>query len=108
MDWCVSAATLAVVSDVGRKYSPLNTVVTNRVPVNLTNFTRDFLTPMTLYMATAILCTIPRTFSIRLGLLPVILWTAFRASVTLDFASGWSVERDRMVYLNQGLVVCAL
>ena len=63
------------------------------------------LTPLLCYYLTAILVILPRTFPIRLAVLPITLFYAFRASTQLDLAAGYG-DDGRLAYLNQLLVVC--
>ena len=62
------------------------------------------LVPLLCYYVTAILVTLPRTFLIRLVILPITLFYAFRASTQLDIAAGYG-DDDRLAYLNQALLV---
>jgi len=75
-----------------------------RQPLSAQTFTRDFLPAVVCYYATAVLVLIPRTFAIRLALLPVTLAAAFRAGTQLDFAAGYPNE-EQLAYLNQGLTL---
>ena len=61
------------------------------------------LVPLLCYYVTAILVTLPRTLLIRLIILPITLFYAFRASTQLDLAAGYG--NGRLSYLNQDLVV---
>ena len=63
------------------------------------------LTPLLCYYITAILVILPRTFLIRLAILPITLFYAFRASTQLDLAAGYG-DDGRFAYLNQALLVC--
>ncbi|KAF8150629.1 membrane bound O-acyl transferase family-domain-containing protein [Crassisporium funariophilum] len=76
----------------------------HRRPLDLQNFTYELLPPLLCYYATAILVLIPRTLYIRLALLPVTLYAAFRASTQLDLAAGYGHD-ERLAYLNQGLLL---
>jgi hypothetical protein len=60
-----------------------------------------------LYYFTNVLAILgPRTFVYRLALLPVTLFTAYRATVSLDIAKGFSVsDSGRLDYMNQAMVV---
>jgi hypothetical protein len=62
------------------------------------------LVPLLCYYLTAILVTLPRTFLIRLVILPITLFYAFRASTQLDLAAGYG-DDGRLAYLNQALLV---
>lgn len=79
-------------------------LVKSRQPLTLDVFARELLPPILCYYATAVLVISPHTFSIRLALLPITLWGIFRACTQIDVVAGWP-EYDRLVYLNQGLVV---
>lgn len=65
---------------------------------------REFLPPILCYYVTAFLVITPNTLPIRLPLLPITLYGAFRCATQLDLAKGHT-EEDRLVYLNQGLLV---
>jgi len=77
-----------------------------RLPITPENLLSIFLPPCVLYYATAILVLIPGDASLyaRIALLPLTLWSAFRASTKLDFAS-WFADPLRFVYLNHGLLL---
>ena len=60
--------------------------------------------PLLCCYVTAILVTLPRTFLVRLAILPITLFYAFRASTQLDIAAGYG-DDGRLAYLNQALVV---
>ena len=62
------------------------------------------LVPLVCYYVTAILVTLPRTFLVRLAILPITLFYAFRASTQLDIAAGYG-DDGRLAYLNQAFVV---
>ncbi|KAF8807055.1 hypothetical protein BYT27DRAFT_7190770 [Phlegmacium glaucopus] len=62
------------------------------------------LTPLLCYYVTAILVTLPRTSLIRLAILPITLFFAFRASTQLDLAAGYG-DDGRLAYLNQALLL---
>jgi len=55
------------------------------------------------YYLTAILVILPRTFLIRLTVLPITLFYAFRASTQLDLTAGYG--DGRLAYFNQALVL---
>ena len=59
--------------------------------------------PLLCHYVTAILVTLPRTFLIRLVILPITLFYTFRAATQLDLAAGYG--DGRLAYLNQNLVV---
>jgi hypothetical protein len=71
-----------------------------RQPLSVQSF-HLLLTPLLCYYATAILVILPRTFLVRLAILPITLFCAFRASTQLDLAPGDA----RFAYLNQAHVV---
>ena len=62
------------------------------------------LVPILCYYVTAILVILPRTFLIRLTILPITLFYVFRASTQLDLAAGYG-DDARLAYLNQALLV---
>ncbi|PFH52915.1 hypothetical protein AMATHDRAFT_55783 [Amanita thiersii Skay4041] len=74
-----------------------------RKPLSLDNFVNDILPVFLLYYATAILVLLKDTFNIRLTLLPITLWLAFRAATGLEVASHF--DSERLVYLNHGFVL---
>jgi hypothetical protein len=57
--------------------------------------------PFLCYYITALLVILPRTFLIRLAILPITLFYAFRTSTQLDLAAG----NGGLAYLNQALLV---
>ncbi|KDR76355.1 hypothetical protein GALMADRAFT_247761 [Galerina marginata CBS 339.88] len=75
-----------------------------RHPLSWPTFTRDCLPPILLYYVTALLVITPRTFPIRLALLPITLYAAFRCATHIDLVKGYPDE-EHLVYLNQGLVL---
>jgi hypothetical protein len=77
-----------------------------REPLTVQSFLYDLLPPILTYHATAVLVLLPNTLFIRLGVLPLTLWLAFRAAMRVDLIAMFNNER--LSYLNQGLVVCAL
>ncbi len=77
----------------------------SRQPLTLDSFSRKLLPSLLCYYATAVLVITPRTFATRLALLPVTLWATFRAATLVDVVAGWE-DYERLVYLNQGLLVC--
>lgn len=74
-----------------------------RRPLTSQSFLTELLPPILCYYATAVLVLLPRTFPIRLALLPISLWAAFRAATTIDLAQGYN--EDGLAYLNHGLLV---
>ena len=62
------------------------------------------LAPLFCYYLTAVLVILPRTFLLRLAILPITLFYAFRASIQLDIAAGCSGD-PRLTYLNQNFLV---
>ncbi|KAF8962734.1 hypothetical protein BDZ97DRAFT_1905135 [Flammula alnicola] len=75
-----------------------------RKPLSWNTFSREVLPPLLCYYATAVLVLAPHTFPIRLALLPISLWGAFRVSTHIDLVAGYA-DHDRLIYLNQGLVL---
>lgn len=61
-----------------------------RVPISSRSFCTELLPVILLYYATAVLVVIPRTFEFRLVLLPITLWSAFRAITSVDIALAWN------------------
>ena len=59
------------------------------------------LAPSLCYYVTAILVILPRTFLVRIAILPLTFYFALRASTQLDLAAGDS----KLAYLNYALVV---
>ena len=76
---------------------------TTRQPLSVQS-SKLLLAPLLCYYSTAIFVILPRTFLIRLAILPITLFYAFRASTQLDLAAGYG-DDDRLAYLNQGLLV---
>ncbi|EAU85562.1 hypothetical protein CC1G_06275 [Coprinopsis cinerea okayama7 len=74
-----------------------------RLPITLQSIAQLFLPPFLFYYVTAVLVLIPGTLYARLALLPLTLWSAFRASTKLDFAKQF--EDERFIYLNHGLLL---
>ena len=77
----------------------------DRQALSFNTFTTELLPPVLCYYATAVLILLPRTLPIRLALWPITVLAAFRASTQLDLSAGWPCE-ERLIYLNQGLLVC--
>ncbi|KAF8905033.1 hypothetical protein CPB84DRAFT_1727385 [Gymnopilus junonius] len=75
-----------------------------RQPLTWHSFAREFLLPILCYYVTALLVITPRTFFIRLALLPISLYSAFRCATRLDLVKGFPDE-ERIVYVNQGLLL---
>ena len=75
-------------------------VVFERAVVTPHTFATTFLPAYFSYYAMAVLVQLPHTRLYRAALLPVVLWTTFRANMSLDFS--WNP-----VYMNQGLAVGA-
>ncbi|PPQ91017.1 hypothetical protein CVT25_013942 [Psilocybe cyanescens] len=78
--------------------------LSTRQSLTLHTFTYEILPPILLYYATAVLVLLPRTYPIRLALLPITLYTAFRATTQIDLAKGLPEEQS-LAYFNQGLVL---
>ncbi|TFK40027.1 membrane bound O-acyl transferase family-domain-containing protein [Crucibulum laeve] len=74
-----------------------------RGPLTYDSFTQDLLPPILLYYATAVLVLFTGTFGIRLAILPMTLWSAFRAATRIDLSAGYNDER--LIYVNQGLLL---
>ncbi|KAF8638250.1 hypothetical protein AX17_002272 [Amanita inopinata Kibby_2008] len=74
-----------------------------RRPLNGEAFLRDLLPVFLLYYITAFLVLIRGTLKVRIALLPVTLWLAFRAATGLDVVAGCG--DDRLVYLNHGFSI---
>ena len=66
-------------------------------------FTTTFLPAYFSYYVMAVLVQLPHTRLYRAALLPVVLWTTFRANMSLDFS--WNLAG--YAYMNQGLAVGA-
>jgi hypothetical protein len=62
------------------------------------------LAPLLCYYVTAILVILQQTFLIRLAILPITLFYAFRASTQPDLAAAYG-DDDRLAHLNQDLLV---
>jgi hypothetical protein len=67
------------------------------------SFVSDVLPPILCYFAIALLSLLPDTFPLRVGLLPMALYSAFRAVTTIDVAL--STEHSGLNYLNQAFSV---
>jgi hypothetical protein len=76
---------------------------TARRPLTGESFLKELLPPIVLYYATAFLVVTRGTLKIRIALLPITIWTAFRAGSGLDVVAG--VVDQRFVHLNQALTV---
>lgn len=76
---------------------------TARKPLTTETFLQDLLPAIVLYYTTAFLVVTRGTLKIRLALLPITLWTAFRAGSRLDVAAGCADQR--FAHFNQGLSV---
>ena len=86
--------------------SPLVDVVTYRYarrPLSLQS-SALLLAPLLCYYLTAILVILPRTFLLRLAILPITLFYTFRASIQLDITAGCGGD-PRLIYLNQNFLV---
>ncbi|KAN0101097.1 Membrane bound O-acyl transferase family domain containing protein [Tylopilus felleus] len=73
-------------------------VVFERAVVTPHTFATTFLPAYFSYYAMAVLVQLPHTRLYRAALLPVVLWTTFRANMSLDFS--WNPA-----YMNQGLAL---
>jgi hypothetical protein len=76
---------------------------TARKPLTEESFLKELLPPIILYYATAFLVVTRGTLKIRIALLPITLWAAFRAGSGLDVAAGFVDQR--FVHLNPALSV---
>lgn len=65
---------------------------------------------MGLHYVTNVLAILgPSTFLYRLALMPVTLFLAYRATVSLDVAKGLlASDTARLEYMNQASVVCSM
>ena len=72
----------------------------DRRPITIQSFTQDLLPALLCYYATAVLVILPNTFRIRLALLPITLWAAFRAGTQVDLVAGYEHEK-RLAWVNQ-------
>ncbi|KAH9481575.1 hypothetical protein JR316_0006102 [Psilocybe cubensis] len=79
----------------------------SRQPLTVHTFTQDILPPILFYYLTGLLVLIPRTYPIRLALLPITLYTTFKASTQIDLAKGYA-EEPSLVYMNQGLLLAMI
>lgn len=74
-----------------------------RKPLTTEIFLQILLPPIVLYYATAFLVVTRGTLKIRIALLPITLWTAFRAGSGLDVVAGYADLG--FAHFNQGLSV---
>ncbi|KAF8632235.1 hypothetical protein AX15_001987 [Amanita polypyramis BW_CC] len=74
-----------------------------RKPLTQVSFLKVLLPALILYYITAFLIIIRGTRKIRIALLPLTLWTLFRAATSLDVSANFA--EPRLSYLNQGLVL---
>lgn len=77
-----------------------------REPLTVQSFLHYLLPPILCYYVTAVLVLLPETLHIRLAVLPLTLWMTFRGATRVDTIVMFN--NDRLIYWNQGLVVCAL
>ncbi|KXN88492.1 putative long-chain-alcohol O-fatty-acyltransferase 8 [Leucoagaricus sp. SymC.cos] len=75
-----------------------------RGPLTWQSASTDFLPPFVLLYLTAYLVQTPGTLPIRLTLLPISLWSFFRAATYIDVVYGLKY-REGLVYWNMGLVI---
>jgi len=76
-----------------------------RGPLTLQSFVEHILLTFCGYYATALLVVLPDTFPIRLALLPLTLWSAFRAATSIDMSLHLGPD---YAYLNYGLVLAMI
>ena len=80
-------------------------------PASRQPFTNAAFLPLySLYYVLAVLAILPHTFILKLALLPIILWQAWKCAVVLDLSVGLAnllgIESSaRLRYLNFSLVV---
>jgi hypothetical protein len=86
-----------------RRISELVPDPNTRAPLTHRSFVSDVLPPILCYFAIALLSLLPDTFPLRVGLLPMALYSAFRAVTTIDVAL--STEHSGLNYLNQAFSV---
>ncbi|KAF5327767.1 hypothetical protein D9619_004551 [Psilocybe cf. subviscida] len=75
-----------------------------RQPLSFQTFFGVFLPPILCYLITARLVLSKGTLPFRVGLLPVTVWTAYRASISVDLV-GSSDDPEPLAYFNQGLLL---
>jgi hypothetical protein len=75
----------------------------DRIPITLAAFVSDIIPHYLCFYGTALLALRPNTFTIRLAVLPVTLWTAFRLAKTYDFTQGSDAPEIR--WMNFGFCV---
>ena len=77
--------------------------ITNRQPLSVES-SHLILAPFACFYLTAVLVILPRTFLVRLAILPISLFFIFRASTQLDLATVCG-DDGSFAYLNQVLLV---
>jgi hypothetical protein len=75
----------------------------SRIHLSQYSFVADFLPSLICYFTTAALVLLPDTFPLRFGLLPITLWSTFRAATVIDIALAY--DQPSLNYLNFGLCV---
>ncbi|KAJ7637606.1 membrane bound O-acyl transferase family-domain-containing protein [Mycena polygramma] len=88
-------------------WSSLLPDLNHREPLTFGSFFHAFLLPVGLHYVTNALAILgPSTFLYRLALMPVTLFLAYRATVSLDVAKGLlASDTARLEYMNQALVI---
>jgi hypothetical protein len=74
-----------------------------RKPLTTETFLLHLLPVIVTFYATSLLVVLPGTSLLRLALLPCTLWSAFRASTTIDLVKAYN--EPRLTYWNQGFCV---
>lgn len=74
-----------------------------RLPISATSFLTELLPVVLLYYVTAVLVILPGTFELRLVLLPLTLWFAFRAITSIDIALAWKEPGFRCLDFGFGV-----
>jgi len=72
-------------------------------PLTLRSFFLVLFPPLLCYYITALLVLLPHTSVLRIALLPLTLFLAFRGATQLDLSFGH--DSNRLAYLNQGPAV---
>jgi hypothetical protein len=83
---------------------PIFNIDLMRTELSVSSFFQVFLPPLLAYYIHAVLACLPGTNSVRTALLPLVLSLAYRSATTVDL----SFSNERLVHLNQGLVVIDL
>ena len=77
--------------------------VSSRLPVSSHLVFTHILPAIALYYVSAVLVIIPRTSSFRLALLPLSLWSTFRAVTSVDIALAWNEPGFRCLDFGFGV-----